>query len=118
MDRVSAADPPADKTFAKAVARNAFKLMACKDEYEVARLYTDGRFRKALQDQFTGDFRLKLQMAPPILSKRAPETGHLQNRTIGPWMLRAMGLLAKFRGCAAAVSTSSAGPRDAGWNAR
>ena len=98
LDKVIAADPAAQKDFSKAVAANAFKLMAYKDEYEVARLYTDGRFQKALEEQFTGDFRLKLQMAPPIFSRRDPETGHLQKRVIGPWMLRAMKVLAKFKG--------------------
>ncbi len=98
MDKVITADPSDQKDFSKAVARNVFKLMAYKDEYEVARLYTDGRFQKALKEQFTGDFRLKLQMAPPIFSKRDPETGHLQKRVIGPWMLSAMKLLTKFKG--------------------
>jgi indolepyruvate ferredoxin oxidoreductase len=95
---VIAADPAIDKAFSKAVARNAFKLMAYKDEYEVARLFTDERFQRMLNDQFTGDFRLKLQMAPPIFSKCDPETGHLKKRDIGSWMFQAMRVLVKFKG--------------------
>ncbi len=55
--------------FSAAVARSLLKLMAIKDEYEVARLYTDGRFRAALQEQFEGDLRLEFYMAPPLLSR-------------------------------------------------
>ncbi|MCV2866128.1 indolepyruvate ferredoxin oxidoreductase family protein [Defluviimonas sp. WL0075] len=98
VERVAAVDPGPDKALSMAVARNAYKLMAYKDEYEVARLYTDGRFEKALCEQFTGDLKLRLQMAPPIFSKRDKETGHLQKRTIGPWMLRAMKVLARMKG--------------------
>ena len=98
LDRVSAADPNHNKALTRAVAENAYKLMAYKDEYEVARLYTDGRFRRALEEQFVGDFTLKLQMAPPIVSKIDPETGQPKKRVIGPWMLRAMALLARMKG--------------------
>jgi len=83
--------------FAEAVARYAFKLMAYKDEYEVARLYTDGSFRQKLEAQFEGDYRLKLHLAPPLFADRDPTTGHLKKKPYGPWMLRAFGLLAKLR---------------------
>jgi indolepyruvate ferredoxin oxidoreductase len=97
MTRVSAADPAPAKAFTEAVMRNAFKLMAYKDEYEVARLYTDGRFRAALEAQFEGDYRLELHLAPPLLSRRDKETGHPRKMILGPWMLRAMRLLAPLR---------------------
>src|SRR5690606_30891346 len=54
----------------EAVARYFAKLMAYKDEYEVARLYTDGRFLEHLQAQFDGDFRLSFHLAPPLLARR------------------------------------------------
>jgi indolepyruvate ferredoxin oxidoreductase len=83
---------------AEAVARNLFKLMAYKDEYEVARLYTDGSFLHKLQQQFEGDFTLEFNLAPPLLASRDPATGELQKRAFGPWMFPAFKLLAKLRG--------------------
>jgi indolepyruvate ferredoxin oxidoreductase len=82
---------------AEAVARSLFKLMAYKDEYEVARLYTDGSFRAALQRQFEGDFHLEFHLAPPLFAGRDPETGHLLKRGYGPWMLSAFRLLARLK---------------------
>ncbi|MFT6288557.1 MAG: indolepyruvate ferredoxin oxidoreductase [Alcanivorax sp.] len=79
------------------VACNLYKLMAIKDEYEVARLYTDGEFQRKLEQQFEGGFTLKFNLAPPLLSKRDPQTGHLKKREFGSWILRAFALLAKFR---------------------
>jgi indolepyruvate ferredoxin oxidoreductase len=82
--------------FTTAVARSLFKLMACKDEYEVARLYTDGAFEQALREQFEGDFRLEFYLAPPILSH--PKDGQPPRKIrFGGWMHRAMGLLARAR---------------------
>ena len=83
--------------FAEAVARNLFKLMAYKDEYEVARLYTDGAFRRKLERQFEGDFSLEFHLAPPLLAERDPRTGHLKKRRYGAWMLRAFGVLARLK---------------------
>ena len=71
--------------------------MAYKDEYEVARLYTDGAFRPTLRQQFEGDFRLEFHLAPPLFAARDPDTGHLQKRSYGPWMLRAFALLARLK---------------------
>jgi indolepyruvate ferredoxin oxidoreductase len=82
----------------QAVARYYFKLLAYKDEYEVARLYTDGSFRRQLESQFEGDYRLELNLAPPLLASRDPATGHLRKQAYGPWMLRAMGMLARLKG--------------------
>jgi indolepyruvate ferredoxin oxidoreductase len=81
----------------RAVMRSLFKLMSYKDEYEVARLYTSGEFRRALEQQFEGEFTLKFHLAPPLFSEKDPVTGHLRKREYGPWMMRAFGLLARLR---------------------
>ena len=88
---------PGASAFAEAVARNLFKLMAYKDEYEVARLYTDGAFLRNLHRQFEGDFTLEFHLAPPLLAERDPMTGHLKKRRYGPWMMRVFALLAKLK---------------------
>src|SRR5216684_3635778 len=82
---------------ADAVARSFFKLMAYKDEYEVARLYTDGEFEKQLRSQFEGDFRLEFHLAPPLLAERDQRTGHLKKRAYGAWMMGAFAVLAKLK---------------------
>ncbi|MGX1789414.1 indolepyruvate ferredoxin oxidoreductase family protein [Bosea sp. NPDC055332] len=95
---------PGQNALAEAVARYLFKLMAYKDEYEVARLYSDGAFRKQLaatfeQDSGTGQpLRLEFHLAPPLLAKRDPSTGLPRKMSFGPWMLGAFGLLAKLKG--------------------
>ena len=61
--------------FAQAVARYAYKLMAYKDEYEVARLFADGAFAAELERHFEGDVRLEFHMAPPVFAARDPDTG-------------------------------------------
>ena len=80
-----------------AVAKYYFKLMAYKDEYEVARLYTDGRFVEQLKQQFDGDFSVKFNLAPPLLAKKDAK-GHLVKAEFGSWMWKAFQLLAKFKG--------------------
>jgi len=80
-----------------AAARNLYKLMAYKDEYEVARLYSNGEFKQQLQEKFEGDFELRFNLAPPMFSKRDPETGHLLKREFGPWIMQAFALLAPFK---------------------
>jgi indolepyruvate ferredoxin oxidoreductase len=80
----------------QAVARYCFKLMAYKDEYEVARLYADSAFMQKLQAQFEGDYKLHFHLAPPLLAKRN-EQGELVKREYGPWMFTAFKLLAKLR---------------------
>ncbi|GGO78924.1 indolepyruvate ferredoxin oxidoreductase [Marinobacterium nitratireducens] len=89
---------PGQSALTDAVTRNYFKLMAYKDEYEVARLYTDGKFVESLKQQFDGDFKLKFNLAPPLLSKRDPVTGHLRKKEFGPWVFKAFGVLAKLKG--------------------
>ncbi|MFC7050824.1 indolepyruvate ferredoxin oxidoreductase family protein [Emcibacter nanhaiensis] len=82
----------------EAVARFYHKLMAYKDEYEVARLYSNGKFLKKLEAQFEGDYKLQFHLAPPILEKKDKATGLPKKREFGPWMLKAFGVLAKFKG--------------------
>ncbi|MBN8428566.1 MAG: indolepyruvate ferredoxin oxidoreductase family protein [Xanthomonadales bacterium] len=80
----------------EAVARYAYKLMAYKDEYEVARLYTSGHFLKRIEAQFEGDYRLHVNLAPPLLAKR-DDDGNLAKSEYGPWMLKAFGLIKHLR---------------------
>jgi len=89
---------PGQSGLAEAVARYAFKLMAYKDEYEVARLYTDGSFAKAISRQFEGDYTIEFNLAPPLIAERDPETGHLKKRKFGPWMMTAFRMLAGLKG--------------------
>jgi indolepyruvate ferredoxin oxidoreductase len=99
--RVAAAEAekaPGLAGLADAVARYYYKLLAIKDEYEVARLYTDGEFMRQLDQRFEGDYRLEFNLAPPLLAKRDPQTGHLKKQTFGPWMVKSFGLLARFKG--------------------
>jgi indolepyruvate ferredoxin oxidoreductase len=88
---------PGSTTLTRIVARQAFRLMAYKDEYEVARLYTDGRFEDKLKAQFAGELKLTFHLAPPLLAKRDPVTGHLKKQALGPWVLRAMKLLTRLK---------------------
>jgi indolepyruvate ferredoxin oxidoreductase len=81
----------------EAVARYAFKLMAYKDEYEVARLYTSGDFEKRVRDTFDGDYKIHFNLAPPTFSKKDAD-GHLIKREFGPWMFKAFRLLARCKG--------------------
>ena len=83
--------------FAEAVARYAYKLMAYKDEYEVARLFSDGAFAEELARHFEDGFRLEFHMAPPLFASRDPDTGLPQKRCYGAWMMRALRVLAKLR---------------------
>ncbi|MES2535256.1 MAG: indolepyruvate ferredoxin oxidoreductase family protein [Pseudomonadota bacterium] len=80
----------------EAVARYLFKLMAYKDEYEVARLYTDGAFAARIGGMFEGDYKLKFHLAPPLLAKRDAK-GHLIKQEFGPWMMKAFGVLARLK---------------------
>ncbi len=98
VHRVSDAErrlTPGRDGLAAAVARQAFRLMSYKDEYEVARLYVDGTFAKRLKDTFEGKPSLQLHLAPPLISRRDPSTGHRLKRTFGSW------ILVVFRGLAA-----------------
>ena len=95
--QVEAARAPDCQGLAEAVARYYFKLLAYKDEYEVARLYSDGEFLRTLDEQFEGDYRLEFNLAPPLLSRRDPLTGQLKKRGFGPWMLKVFSALTKLK---------------------
>jgi indolepyruvate ferredoxin oxidoreductase len=101
VDRVKAAEAakaPAKTGLAEAVARYLFKLMAYKDEYEVARLYAEPSFMAQVRNEVAGDnLTLKFHLAPPILAKKDPVTGVARKMTFGPWMLPAFRVLAKFK---------------------
>jgi len=83
---------------ALSVARYAFKLMSYKDEYEVARLYTNGVFLRQLNEQFEGDFKLEFNLAPPLFSKRDLNTGYLKKQVYGSWLMHVFRVLAKLKG--------------------
>ncbi|TAJ84704.1 indolepyruvate ferredoxin oxidoreductase family protein [Reyranella sp.] len=83
---------------AEAVARYYAKLLSYKDEYEVARLYSEAAFQARLGQQFEGDYKLKFHLAPPLFAQRDPQTGHLIKQEFGSWMLPAFRLLAKLKG--------------------
>jgi indolepyruvate ferredoxin oxidoreductase len=89
---------PGSTALTEAVARALFKLMAYKDEYEVARLYTDGRFEKAINDTFAAGGKIKFHLAPPLIAERDPVNGHLKKKAYGPWMLSAFRVLAGLKG--------------------
>jgi indolepyruvate ferredoxin oxidoreductase len=82
---------------AEAVARCLFKLMAYKDEYEVARLHTDAAFLAKVNGMFEGDFKLNFNLAPPLLARRN-NNGELQKSRYGAWMLGGFRLLARLKG--------------------
>ena len=86
------------EAFAAAVARGAFKLMAYKDEYEVARLFADSGFRQRIDEAFEGDFTLRFHLAPPLLAGRDANTGRPKKREYGAWMLWVFRALAACRG--------------------
>ena len=72
--------------------------MAYKDEYEVARLYTDGSFRKQVANEVAGEnLRFEFHLAPPLLARRDPETGKPKKMSFGPWLLSAFKVLAKLK---------------------
>ena len=89
---------PGRTGLADAVARNLFKLMAYKDEYEVARLYTDGTFAKQIESSFEpGNLRFEFHLAPPLLARVDKITGEPRKMSFGPWMMKAFGILRKFK---------------------
>ncbi len=98
VERVRAAEATLGGTaLTEAVARYYFKLLAIKDEYEVARLHADPAFLRRIEETFEGDYRLVFHLAPPLVAKTDPHSGHPQKQAYGPWMLRAFRLLAKLR---------------------
>src|SRR5690348_755689 len=100
VDKVRAAEAaqvPGNSELSEAAARYLFKLMAYKDEYEVARLYSDTGFVDRIKAQFDGDLRFEFHLAPPLLAKADPRTGEPKKMSFGPWMLTAFRVLSKFK---------------------
>jgi indolepyruvate ferredoxin oxidoreductase len=98
LSEVETARLPGRTELTQTAARALFKLMAYKDEYEVARLYTESDFLKRVADRFEGAYELNFHLAPPLLGERDPETGHLRKRSFGPKMLWVFRILARMRG--------------------
>ena len=101
VDRVKQAESSRAKGLgglSEAVARYFFKLLAYKDEYEVARLYADPAFMQKIRSQFEGDYKLHFHLAPPLFAKRDRTTGELRKSEYGTWVFTAFKLLAKLRG--------------------
>ena len=102
VEKAKAAE--SDKAFGKqghaeAVARNLFKLMAYKDEYEVGRLYSDGAFMRQVRKEFDGEnLRFEFHLAPPLLARTDPATGQPRKMSFGPWMMFGFRALARLKG--------------------
>ncbi len=98
VDKVRAAEKPLNSTrLSEAVARYLFKLMAYKDEYEVARLHSDKKFVEKIAAQFEGDYKIVHHLAPPLLAKKN-EKGELVKQQMGGWVRPAFSVLAKLKG--------------------
>ncbi len=101
VDKAKAAEAefaPGRSGFAEAVARYLFKLMAYKDEYEVARLYSDGAFQRQVANELGGDnLRFHVHLAPPLFARIDKSSGEPRKMTFGPWMFTVFGVLAKFK---------------------
>jgi indolepyruvate ferredoxin oxidoreductase len=99
VDLIRQQDPIADQpgSVTRVVAEQLYRLMAIKDEYEVARLFTSDAFRAQLDDQFEPGYRLHFHLAPPIFSRIDSLTGRSQKRVFGGWMLTAFRLLKSLR---------------------
>jgi len=95
--RKSESETTGSTKLAEAVARYYAKLLACKDEYEVARLYTTGEFEEKVKGMFEGDYTLKFHLAPPLLAKPDPRTGEPAKMEFGAWLLPAFRVLAKLK---------------------
>ncbi|HEX7082105.1 MAG TPA: indolepyruvate ferredoxin oxidoreductase family protein [Gammaproteobacteria bacterium] len=88
---------PGGSALTAAVARNYFKLLAYKDEYEVARLHTETGFLESLRQHFGGDFKLRFQLSPPLIARIDPDSGRPRKYEVGEWVLGPMRLLARLR---------------------
>jgi indolepyruvate ferredoxin oxidoreductase len=100
LDKVRAAEAPlgTGTGLSEAVARYLFKLMAYKDEYEVARLHTDPAFTDKIASMFEGDYKIVHYLAPPITAERNDKGELVKKRYDGAWVRKAFGLLAKLKG--------------------
>ncbi len=100
LARVRAAErekAPGDNALIEAVAKSLFKLMSYKDEYEVARLFTDGAFDRQIAATFEGDLKFEFHLAPPLLARIDPATGRPKKISFGGWIRPVFGLLAKLK---------------------
>ena len=100
IDQIRAAEEgraPNSQTLTTAVARSLFKLMAYKDEYEVARLHMETGFQERLRQEFEGDFTVNYHLAPPILFAGKDARGRPLKRQFGPWIERAFRILARLK---------------------
>ena len=96
--RVRAAEAPlGSEALTDAVARNYFKLLAYKDEYEVARLFADPAFRAGIDARFEGEYTLRFHLAPTFLARPDPDSGRIKKKVFGPWMETALRWLVKAR---------------------
>jgi indolepyruvate ferredoxin oxidoreductase len=98
VQKAEQAAVPGATSLSKAVARYYFKLMAYKDEYEVARLHTDPAFQEKLKAEFEGDFKLAFNLAPPIMAKPDPVSGEPTKRRFGPWVVSLFRVLRAMKG--------------------
>ncbi|MBL4892614.1 MAG: indolepyruvate ferredoxin oxidoreductase family protein [Rhizobiaceae bacterium] len=81
-----------------AIARNYFKLLSYKDEYEVARLHSDGTFEKQIAETFEGNYSLTYHLAPPLIGGEKGPNGRQEKKEFGPWTLKLFKILAKMKG--------------------
>ena len=93
----AAETPLGSRQLTEAVVANHFKLLAYKDEYEVARLFSDPAFRAQIDAGFEGDFKLRFHLAPTFLARPDPASGRIKKIVFGPWMETAFRWLARFR---------------------
>ncbi len=97
MAKIRTALPDASEDMLRSIARNLFRFMAVKDEFEVARLMTGDSFAQELAQHFQGDYKVKYHMAPPILNGRRDARGRPAKRAIGPWLRPVLGVLARAK---------------------
>jgi indolepyruvate ferredoxin oxidoreductase len=100
VNKVRAAEARIDgagDALARAAADGYFRLLAIKDEYEVARLYTDGTFQRELEQRFEGPWTLRYHLAPPLLAGMDARTGRPRKRAFGPWLTPLLTMLARGR---------------------
>ena len=98
VEQIRAVDFEAEQfSLTSAVAKTLYKLMAYKDEYEVARLFCQKDFLQEINNQFEGDFKLEFNLAPPVLNKIDKNTGRPIKRMYGPWMMKVFSLLGSLK---------------------
>ena len=97
VEQIRAKDSESNLSLSKAVAKSLYKLMAYKDEYEVARLLSQKEFLHIIDEQFEGDYKLKFNLAPPIFNRLNKNTGRPTKREFGSWMLKLFSILKRFK---------------------